>query len=292
MTTQPTPLARPDHQAQARSRLLQCILDHARRDARVLAVLDYGSTSEGRGDAWSDIDLALSIRPDAWEDFSTNWETWLGECGALLLGFISFNGQPWAVIATEAAPVRVDLHLYGRRDDDLRSALAAWPNAPTSVEDMLLFDRDAGLGPVVEQLVGRSLAPDDIATTFSSVAANFWYYVHRTWSKMQRGIGWDTHWDISTVLTGNLCALLRLESGAVDRWSASEAASGIEHVISAHRREHLNRCIPGRDPASQVSAFREIVELGVDVCTVLAARYRVPWPEQLGRVMQEYAIRS
>ena len=285
MTTSP----HPDHQARARNRLLQCILDHCRRDERVLAVLDYGSPSEGRDDAWSDIDLALSIRPDAWEDFGANWETWLGECGTVLLGFISFTEQPWAVLSTDAAPVRVDLHLYGYHPHDVRSALATWPNAPRSVEDMLLFDREAALVPEVEQLVGQSLAPDDIASTFTSVAANFWYYVHRTWSKMQRGVGWDTRWNISTILTGNLCALLRLEAEAVYRWVASDAASGIEHVIGHQRREQLDRCIPERDPASQASAFREIVNLGVDVCTVLAARYGVPWPEQLGRAMQEYA---
>lgn len=289
MTTQPTPLIDPERQSRARGRLVGCIVDHARRDERVLAVLDYGSTSEGRGDAWSDIDLALSIRPDALDGFLTNWETWLGACGSLLLGFISFTGQPWAVLSTEAAPVRVDLHLSGQHVAHLRSALATWPNAPRSVEDMLLLDRDAALSQAVAQMVGRSLAPDDLASTFTSVAANFWYYVHRTWSKMQRGIGWDTRWSISTVLTGNLCALLRLEAGAVDRWTASDAASGIEHVISDRRREQLDRCIPERDPASQVSAFREIVELGVDVCTVLAARHEAPWPEQLGRVMREYA---
>lgn len=290
MTTPGTSPVSPNQQSLARETLLQCILDQARRDDRVLAVLDYGSTSEGRGDAWSDIDLALSIRPDAWDDFYANWEAWLEVCGPVLLGFMSFNGQPWAVLATSAAPVRVDLHLYGGPPDaDLRSALATWPNAPRSTADMLLFDREGTLRSEVEQLVGRSLAPDDVASTFSSVAANFWYYVHRTWSKMQRGIGWDVRWSISTMLTGNLCALLRLESDAIHRWQASDAASNIEFVISEDRREQLNRCIPGRDEASLIDAFREIVALGAVVCSVLATRHGVSWPEELGRTMQAYA---
>lgn len=106
---------------------------------------------------------------------------------------------------------------------------------------------------------------------------------------MQRGTGWDVRWSITTVLTGNLCALLRLESGAIDRWTASDAASGIEHVISEDRLKHLNRCISGMDAASQVAAFRAIIELGAEVCTALAARCNVSWPEELGRTMQEYA---
>jgi hypothetical protein len=108
---------------------------------------------------------------------------------------------------------------------------------------------------------------------------------------MQRDTGWDVRWNITTVLTGNLCALLRLESGATDRWLAADAASGIEYAICESRHQHLNRCIPERDAASQVAAFLEIVELGVDVCRVLAARHGVSWPEELGRIMQGYAAK-
>lgn len=220
-------------------------------------------------------------------------KTWLAECGRVLLGFLSFTGHPWAVLATDAAPIRVDLHLYGGPPDtDLRSALATWPNAPSSVEDMLLLDREGVLSADVEHMVGRSLAPDDVASTFSSVSANFWYYVHRTWCKLQRGAGWDVRWNITTALTGNLCALLRLESGATDRWLATDAASDIEYVIDENRHRQLNRCIPGRDATSLIMAFREIVELGVDVCASLAARHGVSWPEELGRTMQGYALET
>lgn len=278
------------HQSHARSQLLRCILDHARHDGRVLAVLDYGSTSEGRGDAWSDIDLALSISPDAWDNFRVSWEAWLAECGTVLLGFIAFTGHPWAVLATNAAPVRVDLHLYGGPPDtDLPSALALWPNAPRSADDMLLFDREGTLGADVERIVGRSLGPEDLASTVTSVTANFWYYVHRTWSKLQRGTGWDVRWNISTVLTGNLCALLRLESGEIDRWTASDAASDIEQAISEDRLRQLNRCIPGPGMASLVEAFREIIDLGAEVSALLAARYGVSWPDELGQAMRGYA---
>ncbi len=286
MTTSP----HPDHQARARNRLLQCILDHCRRDERVLAVLDYGSPSEGREDAWSDIDLALSIRPDAWEDFGANWETWLGECGTVLLGFISFTEQPWAVLSTDAAPVRVDLHLYGYHPHDVRSALATWPNAPRSVEDMLLFDREAALVPEVEQLVGQSLAPDDIASTFTGVAANFWYYVHRTWSKMQRGIGWDTRWNISTVLTGNLCALLRLEAGGVV--SMGGVGRGVGHRACDRRISAASNWTGASPNGTRHRRFRHSGRLSRRASTYVRCWQRgtvCPGQDQLGRIMQEYA---
>lgn len=268
--------------------LLRRLLDIARADERVLGVLDYGSTSEGRGDAWSDIDLALVIRPEGFAGFSRGWKAWLGECGPVLLGFTSFTGHPWAVIATDAAPVRVDLHLYGGPpDDDVVSALASWPNAPVSVEAMLLFDRTGDLAPAVAGLVGRSLAPADDAEAFARVVGQFWYYAHRTWAKLHRESAWDVRWNITFTLTGNLCALLRLESGATERWAASDAAAGIESSISPKRLARLERCVPGPDMGSLLAAYREILHLGAEVSAALAERTGVPWPERLARDLRE-----
>jgi hypothetical protein len=277
-----------ERQQAARDALLGRILDHARADERVLAVLDYGSTSEGRGDAWSDIDLALAIHPDAWDAFNAGWRDWLTACGPVLLGFISFVDHPWAVMRTAETPVRVDLHLYGGPPDgELSAALPSWPNAPLSAEAMLLFDREGILAEPVAALVGRSLAPEDVAAAFASVAGHFWYYVHRTWSKIHRDSAWDVRWNITHTLTGNLCALLRLESGAVDRWAASDAAAGIEDAVSSERLVRLNRCIPGPDPSTLLPALREIVDLGAEVCAVIASRLGVAWPEALAREMRE-----
>lgn len=280
--------AEAERQAAARNRLLAAILAHARNDSRVLAVLDYGSTSEGRGDAWSDIDLALAIDPTAWDPFTERWRDWLASCGPVMLAFVSFVGHPWAVMETDAWPVRVDLHLYGGPpDDDLHAALPDWPNAPDSVDAMLLFDRESRYREAVGAKVGASLDPDDVAAAFASVSGHFWYYVHRTWSKMQRESAWDVRWNITFVLTGNLCALLRLESGSTDRWMASDAASGIERAIPAERLEHLNRCVPGPNEASLLPALREIVDLGEDVCAVLAARHGIGWPADLATTMRQ-----
>ena len=279
--------AEAERQRVARDRLLAAILTQARADERVLAVLDYGSTSEGRGDSWSDIDLALAIDPTAWDDFTARWREWLASCGPVMLAFVSFVGHPWAVLETDAWPVRVDLHLYGGPpDDDLHDALPDWPNAPDSVDAMLLFDRENRFHEAVGAKVGTSLGPDEIVAAFASVSGHLWYDVHRTWSKMQRESAWDVRWNITFVLTGNLCALLRLESGSTERWLASDAASGIERAISADRLARLNRCIPGPDETSLLPALREIVELGADACEVLAARHGVDWPSNLAATMR------
>lgn len=289
-TTQPD----QERQRTARDCLLTALLDAARDDDRVLAVLDYGSTSEGRGDAWSDIDLAIVIDPDAWEEFRDGWRGWLQRCGHVLLGFIAFPGHPWAVIETSVAPVRVDLHLYGGAPDHgILEALPHWPNSPGSVDAMLLFDRNGALAGEVAKLVGQSLAPADPAETFADVAAHFWYYVHRTWSKLHRDSAWGVRWNLTFIVTGNLCALLRLESGATERWAASDAADGIEAAISAARLEQLDQCIPGPDPDTFVPTLRRCVELGIDVCDSIAAQTDREWSRDLGaRMLDLLSARS
>ena len=39
----------------------------AESDDRIVGLIDYGSTAEGRGDRWSDLDVAVYLRDEAQE---------------------------------------------------------------------------------------------------------------------------------------------------------------------------------------------------------------------------------
>src|SRR5918911_728564 len=92
----------------ARDRLRQQIIAAAAGDPRVVGVVDYGSTSEGRDDEWSDIDLALFIRDAELADFERDWQSWAAQFGRLLLAYVGGIGHPWTVFDTKPLPVRVD----------------------------------------------------------------------------------------------------------------------------------------------------------------------------------------
>jgi hypothetical protein len=65
---------------------LRCaVVDSAQRDQRIIGVLDYGSSSEGRPDPWSDVDLALFIRDEELDDFTCGWKDRAEQFGRLLL---------------------------------------------------------------------------------------------------------------------------------------------------------------------------------------------------------------
>lgn len=267
-----------------RAELQSRVVAAARDDPRIVGLLDYGSWSEGRGDEWSDVDLSVFIHDDAYEAFEVEWVRWAGGFGRLLLAFVGDIGNHWTVYDGAAKPIRADfaLHRASAMPD-----LLTWPNAPLSVEHMVLVDKTGGaLTALAARTVGRDLGPQDVPQRFELVCANFWYYADRTWSKLQRGPTWGVRFDLDFIMMGSLMALLRLEAGRVDRWRASDAAANIERDISPGRLDQLNACIPGPAPADLAPALQRIFQLGRDVSAAAAARYQRPWPAELaGRLV-------
>src|SRR5205823_45277 len=96
----------------ARADLTQRIINAATRDPRIVAVVDYGSTSEGRADEWSDIDLALFIRDADYAEFARDWQSWAAQFGPLLLAYVGGIGHPWTIYDTAPLPLRVDFALH------------------------------------------------------------------------------------------------------------------------------------------------------------------------------------
>lgn len=278
--TQTTTVSPPRDHANLRQRIVEAVI----ADDRLLGLVDYGSTSEGRADRWSDVDCSLFIQPEAHEEFTSNWTTWIAQFGPVLLSFVGDIGNYWSVLEGESFPIRVDFNFY-RATEDAYAAMETWPNAPSRVESMLLVDKTGELRPHVKKMVGRDLGPLDMPQRVDMVAAGFWYYAVRTWCKLQRGPTWGVRFDISFMMFGNLMALLRLEAGRIDRWRAADAAAGIEGDISAERLAALNACIPDADPESLGRSLAAIVRLGAEATAGAANRYQRSWPQELAAQM-------
>lgn len=265
--------------------LRQRVVDAARDDPRITGLLDYGSRSEGRDDEWSDVDLAVFIRDEDYDAFDADWEAWAARFGPLLLAFVGDIDNHWVAYDHLPAPLRADFHLH-RASAATIDYLATWPNAPICVEHMLLIDKDGTLRPHVETMIGRDLGPPDVPYRFSLVVAGFWYYAIRTWNKLQRGPGWGVRFDIDFIMHGSLMALLRMEAGKVERWTAADAAANIERDISPERLAALNACIPTPDPESLAPSLARIIRLGALASAGGAEPYGRPWPEDLaGRMI-------
>ncbi|HEU0166103.1 MAG TPA: hypothetical protein VFQ54_13740, partial [Thermomicrobiales bacterium] len=201
-----------------------------------------------------------------------------------LLSFTGDIGNHWSVVDGIEFPIRVDLNLYPA-DASHFEELASWPNAPVSIDAMVLIDRTGQLRPQAEKIVGQSLAPLDMPERVDLVIAGFWYYAVRTWCKLQRRPDWGVRFDISFMMHGNLMALLRLEAGSIARWRSADAAAGIEGDISPERLAALDDCIPAANPEGLAVALASIVRLGALASAGAAGRYHRIWPEELAARM-------
>ena len=265
--------------------LRQRIVDAVERDPRIVGLLDYGSASEGRADALSDVDLVLFVRDEALADVRAQWITWAGQFGDLLLAYHSGVGHPWTVYDATPVPLRADFNFWPQSQLDV---VTTWPNAPTSVEAMVLYDdTDGALSGHVAKIVGQSLRPADLQATFNQICGDFWYYTLRTLAKFWRGEAWSARFELNFMMTGNLAALLRIEAAllghehALDRWSAQQAMAGIEGVVSPQRLAQLNASIPDANVDALAAAFAPTVDLAHDVCASIHAITNWPWPHEL-----------
>lgn len=271
MTYPNTPVTR----IEMKNRLLKI----AQTDSRIVGLVDYGSSSEGRADEWSDVDVAIFIRNADYEKFERGWKSWAAQLGPLLLAYIGGVGNPWTVFAGEPIPLRMDFDFY--RGSEVEKMLT-WPNSPINVESMVWYDDTGGkITACARQMVGRSLGPADAARAFEQVCGDFWYYILRTHVKMQRKQTWAAREGFNFTVTGNLLALLKLESGMTDRWQSTSSAENIERAITAKRLRQLNACIAGIEPDELRHALYAAAQLGVAVCQSTETQYGWPWPKEL-----------
>lgn len=262
-----------------RQHMIQHLRDAATNDPRIVGLLDYGSSSEGRADEWSDVDVALFIRDDELAAFECDWREWAAGLGPLLLAYVGHYGHPWTVYAAEPVPLRVDFDLHA---ESTIPNLKTWPNSPTSAAAMLWYDGTGGkLRAAVEDIVGQSLAPLDLTREFAQLSGDFWYFLLYCHCKLQRDEVWLARQTFHREVLEHLLRLVRMEAGAFDHWRGSHAAKDIEVRASPQRLRQVNACIPGSETGDLQAAFAAAHSLGIEVCRSVAAQHRWPWPNEL-----------
>jgi hypothetical protein len=262
-----------------RSNMQQRLIDAAQSDECIVGLIDYGSSSHGRSDEWSDIDVDVYIRDADFAAFNRAWKSWAAQFGDLLLAYRGGIGHPWTVYAAQPVPLRVDFDFH--RASEIEHLLT-WPYSPVSVEAMVWYDgSDGRITACVQQLVGQSLHPTDLAATFEQVSGDFWYYVLYTFSKWRRGQGWFARQSFHFQVMQNLFALLRLEAGALDNWQSSSAAWNVEHTLSPTRLSQLENCIPAPGLEPLKDSLVAAAKIGYTACDHIAKNYSYAWPQML-----------
>lgn len=158
-------------------------LDRARPvlqgDPRLIGLGAGGSWLRGELDEWSDLDLVILVRPEAYDAVLADRQAMAGRCGPLLSAFTAEHvGAPEMLIALYGPPL---LHV------DLKFTTAA-RLATDRVEDpAILWERDGAFAAALGRGVPRWPAPDA-----QWIEDRFWTWIHYTACKLGRGELFET----------------------------------------------------------------------------------------------------
>ena len=141
-------------------------------------------------------------------------------------------------------------------------------------------------------MVNQSLAPDDPEAAFYSISGDFWYYILRTIGKIKRDQEWLARWEFNLVIIANLTALMRLESGNLERFRASHAVDGIETAVSPERLTQLNQLIPEKGMDEIIRVMHQAIAVGYDVCQAIEQKVGWQWPEKLAQQIRGLDIKK
>ena len=277
-------VTKQDTYRQFRAQFKTAVLTAVASDRRVSGCIDYGSTGQGAGDGWSDLDLALFIEDDELTAFENEWQDWAAQFGRLLLAYKSFVGHPWAIYDSGGYPLRVD---FSFRPASFIDELIELPLSPDSAQSMVLYDdTDGRLTAVVEKLVGKSLAPVDPQSVFGQACGDFWYLLLRCHVRLLREQYWAARNDYHSIVLPRLMALLRLESGSTERWLASNSADNLEIGISAERLAALRACVPDTGDGDLLRSLAAAANLAAAVCASVKLAHGWSWSEELAERVQ------
>lgn len=272
-------------QSLARATFRQALLEAVQADERIVGLLEGGSGAEGRVDQWSDLDVFLFLRDADIEAFLQGWEKWVDRCGHLLLAYQPEGHIAWTIFQAQPVPLRVDFRFLPASQIE---SVRTWPTSPRTVAEIVLDDKTHGeLREAAQSLVRQSqrLSKDQELATFEQHYGSMWYFLHSAFCKLKRGDQWYARISFHMAVLDNLIALLKLESGAVERWQASFPTWKLERSLSTTRLSQLDACIPLAGAEALQQAMINTAYLGLDVCDMLARKYGGNWSHEAGEAV-------
>ena len=264
----------------ARAVFLTCLIEGVQSDERIVGLLQGGSGAEGRVDQWSDLDVFLFVRDADLEVFLHEWKQWVKPYGRLLLAYQPERSIAWTIFHADPVPLRVDFRFLPASQIE---SVRTWPTSPHSLKEIILDDKTNGvLSKVAQSLVGHSqrLPRTQEENTFEQDCNSMWYFLHAAFCKLERGDQWYARISFHIAVLDHLIALLKLESGAVERWLASFPSSKLERALSPARLNQLDTCIPLPGAEALKQAMLNAAKLGYEVCEALALRHGWVWPRE------------
>ncbi len=250
--------------------LLQRVRDVCEADDRLVAVLLAGSLGRGEGDEYSDLDVVLFFRDEAFDQVDIR--VWIEGVAPVALYFVNSFGSPTAIFDSL---VRGEFHPYRASD---MSIVEGWqgivwfPNLAHAV----ILDRTGELTRRLETLVGEPR--QDSLDQMQRVCYNLVNWTLFGSNVLARG---ETARAQEILVLGHdeLFHLVRLLEGATGHWISP--TKSLEWEVSPAAYARYQSCTAPADPAALAAAYRATWAWAREMMAALARRYPIHLPEPL-----------
>lgn len=258
-------------------RLMARVREVAAGDARLDALMMYGSFTRGEGDAYSDVEFLLFFEDGAFDQIEPR--AWIEQVAPVLLDYTNEHGIVDVIFEDL---VRGEFHFH--RVSEMPIA-GSWRGVVTfpSLESVLLLDKSGRFAPFLAPLIGSPLertTPQTLATVTRHFA-NGWLF---GWNVLQRG----EHARALELLNGvhrSLLHMARAVEGTTANWLTPSKSA--EKDLSAGSYERFRACTAPLDRDALRRAYVESWRWGNELLRDIEGRYGIALsPVLLARIDQ------
>jgi predicted nucleotidyltransferase len=248
------------------ARLVQPLIDMARADERISAVLLYGSRVAGSADEHSDVDIGVVTTEEAYDDVVADGPRLVGALGESL--FLEWFSSPSELHAILADGVGIELIIDRAADLTL------------GLPHRFLFDRDgiAERSDVTRMPNAEAPDRDDVRALIHW----FWHDVEHLITALGRGRTWWAYGQLEQ-LRSYCVRLVRLQGGAPSE--DDEPYWKLDEAVGPEALAWLPATIvPAEPEAMRQAAFRLIEQYRV-LATTLADAHGLEYPTRLDALL-------
>jgi predicted nucleotidyltransferase len=264
---------RDDNLISERKKIKESIKNDLENDKNILAIFYGGSMARGNHDCYSDLDLRIVVKDEAYEEYRKNKKERAKRWGDVLF----YEDFPWAMhtVAHYKSFVKVDAFYY--KQEDLR------PSHYIKEETQIEYDPYGIVTAVSEQ--SRELYYEPATIEFELWRSKFFAHMHEVYRRVNRGeLYYALHsldmmrWSVAAgwdMVRGR-------QPNAPGEWSRYE---GERSPFDKREQELLSVWYAGRDPEEILRVMKEIVpEFKVvhsRLCTNIGLNEQAEWVDEI-----------
>lgn len=267
-------------------KMIERFREACHEDARITAVLMFGSFAIGEGDAFSDIEFAVFIQDGSFENFEQ--QSWLNAVSPIAAYFPDDFGHYTALFQNG---VRGEFHFLRRSDIPIVSTWQGYGWFP-SLDAAVLLDRSGELSQYARVLVGGPPIREG-ALLVEGLALNLISLMLLGGNLLNRG-EYARAWSVLNKGHENLLKLVRLQEGTTDHWPTPSRA--LEKDLSTVAYSRYVACTAGAESRELWAAYRKswnwCLELFKSVAEPLNIRLPTIVIEQVQRLLDSETPRE